>query len=623
MDDPGPSSTYYRSFASTADGPIHPPSPPQSPLLTPSLPPHQREADLYALLNLPREASESQIRERYRTLVTTFHPDRQKNQHDRLIAHERFTEIQRAYEILTDDNKRMIYDLFGEEGLKTSWELGPKNKSKEELRSYFIQQANHKKILELENLVKSKSEIELVLDSRAVFLPKSFWKDPSIVSHDPISRLGRVRPGRSIIKHSFEVPLKDNLQVSIEGQALSRNGKGGSNVLGTIKYQFSPRLWIEFSSSALQPRVGRLKGTYTVDEDQYITWNIVQQTLGNPPQVGVTYGRRLYSDSTGFISYESGSYSLGSWGSESPLSVPSSLSVGVTTTRRNGTGWTVQTTAGLGASRLAADWSTKIPGGLKLKFGAEVGLSSSPALFINADGKLTDNTRGGVLLQCEIGGGIIMKLKFNRLGQRISIPILLSERLSPTILFCSTVLPSITYLGAYRYIILPNKKKRLRERINELREENKDFILQKKHEALDAVSLMEREVEKKIRTERERNGLIIVSAHYGSSSSFTSRGIKQSEKEDEEEIIDVTIPVQALVQDSKLYIPGGKGKFNIIGFWDPCIGENKSLRVRYLFRGKLHEVTVGDTISLRAPVKGMCLLCYFTYARKKEADLLE
>jgi len=61
-------------------------------------------------------------------------------------------------------------------------------------------------------------------------------------------------------------------------------------------------------------------------------------------------------------------------------------------------------------------------------------------------------------------------------------------------------------------------------------------------------------------------GLIIISAQYGLSSSFTSRGIKESEK-DEEEIIDVTIPIQSLVQDGKLYIPGGKGKFNIIGFW--------------------------------------------------------
>ncbi|WWC90847.1 uncharacterized protein L201_005784 [Kwoniella dendrophila CBS 6074] len=606
MDDPGPSSTYYRSFASTADGPVHPPSPPQSPLLTATLPEESHERDLYGLMNLSREASESEIRERYRNLATTFHPDRQRNDHDKQKAHERFTEIQRAYEILINPNKRMIYNLFGSEGLKTSWELGPKNKSEEELKSYFIQQSNNKKLLELESLIKSKTETELVLDARAVFLPKSFWKDPSMVPHDPISRLSRIRPGRSILKHSFETALTENCQFLFEAQGLSRNGKGGSNFLGTIKYQYSPKLWLELQSSALQPRVARFKGTYTLDENQYITWNLVQQTLGNPPQASFTFGRRLYNDSTGFISYESGSYAIGPWGSESPLNIPSSLSVGITTTRRNGSGWTVQTTAGLASSRMSGDWSTKIPGGVKLKFGAEVGLGSSPALFINADTKLTDNVRGGMLLQCEIGGGIIMKFKFNRLGQRLSIPILLSERLSPNVLFFSTIIPAVSYLGAYRYVILPRKKRRLKERITELREENKEFIVQKKGEALDAISLMERDVEKRIKAERERNGLIIVSAHYGLSSSFTTRGIIQSEK-DEEEIIDVTIPVQALVQDGKLYIPGGKGKFNIIGFWDPCIGENKSLRIRYLFRGKLHEVTVDDIVTVKAPVKAHAL----------------
>jgi DnaJ family protein C protein 11 len=37
---------------------------------------------------------------------------------------------------------------------------------------------------------------------------------------------------------------------------------------------------------------------------------------------------------------------------------------------------------------------------------------------------------------------------------------------------------------------------------------------------------------------------------------------------------------------------------------DPCIGENKKLRVRYLFRNKMHEVTVDDVAVLRAPLKG-------------------
>lgn len=64
-----------------------------------------------------------------------------------------------------------------------------------------------------------------------------------------------------------------------------------------------------------------------------------------------------------------------------------------------------------------------------------------------------------------------------------------------------------------------------------------------------------------IRLQPESNavsGLIILHADYGLETSFTDRGIK--ENEDEEDVIDVTIPIQALVSNSKLVIPGGRSK---------------------------------------------------------------
>lgn len=109
-------------------------------------------------------------------------------------------------------------------------------------------------------------------------------------------------------------------------------------------------------------------------------------------------------------------------------------------------------------------------------------------------------------------------------------------------------------------------------------------------------------VARKAASEKDKNGLVILSAHYGPASAFTIRGMR-----DTEQMIDVTIPLQALVQQSKLHIPAGPAKFNLLGFWDPCIGENKKLRVRYLFKGETHEVTVDDVSTLRAPVRAHLL----------------
>lgn len=54
-------------------------------------------------------------------------------------------------------------------------------------------------------------------------------------------------------------------------------------------------------------------------------------------------------------------------------------------------------------------------------------------------------------------------------------------------------------------------------------------------------------------------GLIIVSAHYGLTSAFTPLGMREIEGE-EDKVADVTIAVQALVQNGHLHIPAGRPK---------------------------------------------------------------
>ena len=67
----------------------------------------QGSRDLYKLLGVPRESSQDDIRKAHRRLVRRYHPD--ANPGDRL-AEERFKEIQQAYEILSNAEKRREYD---------------------------------------------------------------------------------------------------------------------------------------------------------------------------------------------------------------------------------------------------------------------------------------------------------------------------------------------------------------------------------------------------------------------------------------------------------------------------------------------------------------------------------
>lgn len=72
--------------------------------------------DYYEVLGVSRNASEDEIKKAYKKQALKWHPDR--NIDNRQQAEAKFKEVAEAYEVLTDKQKRQIYDMYGEEGLK-------------------------------------------------------------------------------------------------------------------------------------------------------------------------------------------------------------------------------------------------------------------------------------------------------------------------------------------------------------------------------------------------------------------------------------------------------------------------------------------------------------------------
>lgn len=70
--------------------------------------------DLYEILNIPRNASEDEIKKSYRKLAMKYHPDRNPNNKE---AENKFKEIQKAYDILSNPTQKARYDQAGFDGI--------------------------------------------------------------------------------------------------------------------------------------------------------------------------------------------------------------------------------------------------------------------------------------------------------------------------------------------------------------------------------------------------------------------------------------------------------------------------------------------------------------------------
>ncbi len=78
--------------------------------------------DHYKALGVSRSASADEIKRAYRRLAKKYHPDRNPGD---LTAASKFKEVQRAYEVLSDQDKRAQYDQFGEAGVG-QWSTDPR-----------------------------------------------------------------------------------------------------------------------------------------------------------------------------------------------------------------------------------------------------------------------------------------------------------------------------------------------------------------------------------------------------------------------------------------------------------------------------------------------------------------
>ncbi|KAI8922173.1 hypothetical protein DFJ77DRAFT_14589 [Powellomyces hirtus] len=591
--------------------------------------------DYYAVLNVERTASEEEIKNAFRRLALVFHPDKIHLQEDKVAAESKFGEIQKAHDILSNPAKRHIYDTYGAEAAETSWEVGARGQSREDIRAEYERQSRLHQEMAAETLAKSKGEIHLSLDASQIFDP-----DVRRSRHRRRLPLGRFEPEvetsrgfadllhwpevtQALVKHSWETQLTQQTGLVVQGDVMARNGIGVGNVTGLLRHVVSPMMWGEVSGTVGQAPSAQAKIVKNFSPNSFATLTATGTTLSAPPTLIASLGRKISSTLTGYLTYQTGEWQLGPWGADQDFYHRSACSLGLMR-RMDRSTWNTDLQVGLATSHLSFTYFRTLPRSIRGRVSVVLSTTMGVQCSIAGDKKVNKYTRVGLGVECASLGGVTLRMKLARLGQRFVIPIMLTPQFNLRLAVWATVVPICSSFLLDRFYLGPRRKRRLADKLSQVRAANAELFSQRRKEAEDAVRIMKDSVLRKLEIEEAKNGLIIVEALYGKLppsnlspiQALSMQGIRSMfehlgtstdsllETPTQPEYIDVTVAVQSLVYSSQLHVSGGHSKANVIGFYDPCWGEAKRLRVTYKYQGKLHQVEVDDHAAVAAPLRG-------------------
>ncbi|RKP39806.1 hypothetical protein BJ085DRAFT_17432 [Dimargaris cristalligena] len=599
----------------------------------------------YALLNVPTDASLEQIRDSYRRLCLLFHPDRQNSPEASHIARHQFEKIHLAYEVLSDPQRRLVYDELGEGGLFLTKDtqvteqekdtllgagvVGQRFKTRDELRREMERRILQQRQETLRHLIKSTGEIEIQVNAVPVlnYRPKDeLFSDP--LAQPPKEEQEEEGPVR-LVQHGFDVPLTDQLSASLVG-SITAGGQAmrADTIKMVLKHHQSSNLFTQYGVTLTQPRQISFQGQYQMGQQAFMNWKTTMSRPNRPPPASFTVGRVLSNRVTMMATFKTGTWSIGSWGrhpglgggtrrSPAPVSgnglwlfpkASTSLCF-VHNTRKTNTSVDVQ--AGLAESYLAGNYRRNLQPGVDLT--GIVSLSNQSGLYcaLGTENRVTAHSRLGWRLSFGFPMGIILQLQFSRLGQTVRVPVILTHSPSLRTLVLALAVPMVTSVALHQWVVKPRRRRQIRDQVDVLRDEFRDTLLTRRREAESTWEILRPLSAKKMAAETQSHGLVIVEAYYGhfgrplNGSKTHGRGgpIAAAASSSSPRVIDVTIPVQYLVTDSRLLIHGGTSKADLVGFYDPCFGETKQLRVTYRFNDQLHTAIVDDQAPLACPLR--------------------
>lgn len=578
-----------------------------------------------------RDATEDDIKKAYRALAQVAHPDKHSSSVLREAASRSFNTLNEAYEILSDKERRRVYDVYGMAGLNAGLEVGRRRKSLREISEEFERARAKERRAQMEAKLNFRGSYGFSFSAAHLFDERVRHRRALIAARRGLPTGGSPFLDLNGVDFNsvFDVPTWSDdatAYVGAQGQ-MSRGAGAGGLILGLRKTASEHTSWecalvMGSMQSAATFHVQRQLSARAAGTLAY-SYAAAQGGLGL--EVGVQ--RQLSEHSKGHLTWNVGPVGGVSTGAQ----------------RAKGkTSWKADVSVGPASSGLAGFVARRLSKRSTFRLGVRLGTTAID-FDVGCVRKMNRETSLGLSVSVGIRG-VHLKLRFNHSGQRFQFPILLAPRATVANASASLAIPFAAVGILKRYVVKPYALKLRVEEQAVLRSKHAAQVAADKAEARAAQELLKAQAAARVAKEREKNGLVVERAVFGHFPRRTrpkaGEPIVEGFREETETAegtddargarttgtsgdgdgdgngdgdgetkpapapwLDVTVAAQFMVFDSHLDVHAGAHKPSLLGFCDPCPDEKAYLRVRYTYRGVPHEVTVGEDDPLAIPNK--------------------
>ncbi|KAG5444201.1 DnaJ (Hsp40), sub C, member 11 [Clonorchis sinensis] len=615
--------------------------------------------DLYSVLGVPRDADIAAIRTAYKRLSLLLHPDRHTTSSstgdsnsvpNRLIvadAEAAFGRVSAAYAVLSDPVKRRIYDAYGHEGLQVQgWEITGCEKSAPEMRLEYLMLKQKAKAEKQLQLTQPSSEFALGLDLTDVF---------DRYLEEPIEER-TIRPKLSVnqltLAQSVTAGLTTRNAVTLAGQVTAHNGLGVGTWMLMWRHHCGKRSLLSFTtidSEISYGRGGRGLGAGVrlrrAFGDRFVgnlgfslnsIGNHAQSRISLIPGISTGWHIQLLPRTQARIEWrwnlDPGLSAEVLWSSEGD-EYAVRLSTRLSAIGRAGVALRLEKTvlwswlnpprgSGAGKGEETHSWNSTPEWAKDDEEELEVQSGKHGRIFGSVDVNTVDLVELTVGAQCSVSlysrlsgslsfsfqRGVNLRISLLRGTQSYSLPITLSEQPNRVAAGYGFIVPVLLFAAFRTLVYEPYLNRQLERAQVSRRAKLRNELLRRRREALATQELMKHTANRIRESEAAVGGLVIVQATFGyippvdSEQKLSDAGGPLN--------FDVTIPLQALVEQNQLRLPPGRWS-DIQGFYDPCVGivrlpgqkgVLRQLHVVYTFHNTPHEVMADESQGLAIPL---------------------